>query len=130
MNKVIKSIIAVSAITILATGSTKVFAYAHEDAKTNHTEILETKINDNENYKRNTVSKISDIPEEFRTEFENEILKENKNSVTISFQKFTYATAPEELRKEHKENCDSVGIEPKDSDEILATQEHLDSLKH
>ncbi|WP_413894731.1 hypothetical protein [Clostridioides sp. ZZV14-6105] len=31
---------------------------------------------------------------------------------------FTYANAPEKLRREHEENCRAVGIIPKDSDSI------------
>ncbi|MGO0882979.1 M56 family metallopeptidase [Clostridioides difficile] len=39
-------------------------------------------------------------------------------SATVSVLSFTYANAPEKVRKEHRKNCEELGIMPKDSDDI------------
>ncbi|MDB0441034.1 peptidase M56 [Clostridioides difficile] len=39
-------------------------------------------------------------------------------SATVSVLSFTYADAPEKVRKEHRKNCEELGIMPKDSDDI------------
>ncbi|MGO1042675.1 M56 family metallopeptidase [Clostridioides difficile] len=47
----------------------------------------------------------------------------------ISFISFTYADAPEKLRKEHKENCEYIGKIPKDSDKIEVDIKFYNKLK-
>ncbi|PRR86132.1 M56 family metallopeptidase [Clostridium luticellarii] len=41
-----------------------------------------------------------------------------KRSATVTLKTYTYKDAPEELRKEHEENCKALNIEVKDSDVI------------
>lgn len=41
-----------------------------------------------------------------------------KRSSIVTLETYTYKDAPEELRKEHEENCKAINIEVKDSDVI------------
>ncbi|MGO1042676.1 M56 family metallopeptidase [Clostridioides difficile] len=49
-------------------------------------------------------------------------------STTVSVLSFTYTDAPEKIRKEHKKNCEELGIMPKDSDEIEILIQYKDRL--
>ncbi|MCC0674159.1 peptidase M56 [Clostridioides sp. ES-S-0145-01] len=54
---------------------------------------------------------------------------ETTNRAIIGFVSFTYADAPEKVRKEHKENCENLGKIPKDSDKIEVHIKFYNKLK-
>ncbi|UWD48978.1 M56 family metallopeptidase [Clostridioides difficile] len=49
-------------------------------------------------------------------------------SMSVSTIPFTYADAPEGMRRDHKENCESIGLTPKDSDRIEIVVEFYNIL--
>nr|UWI50386.1 M56 family metallopeptidase [Clostridioides difficile] len=49
-------------------------------------------------------------------------------SMSVSTIPFTYADAPEGMRRDHKENCKSIGLTPKDSDRIEIVVEFYNIL--
>ncbi|MGO0881867.1 peptidoglycan-binding domain-containing protein [Clostridioides difficile] len=50
------------------------------------------------------------------------VSEKNIDSFTLSGYIYTYENAPQEIRDEHKQNCEDVNIEPKADDEIFVPE--------
>ncbi|MCC0631478.1 peptidoglycan-binding protein [Clostridioides sp. ZZV15-6388] len=50
------------------------------------------------------------------------VSEKNIDSFTLSGYIYTYENAPQEIRDEHKQNCEDVNIEPKPDDEIFVPE--------